>query len=530
MKKIKTWILANKLETFILVLILLVGAFFRLYKIDQYMTFLGDEGRDAIIVRRLLVDFDLILIGPGTSIGNMYLGPLYYYLISPFLLIFAFNPVGPSVMIALFGVATIFLVWYIAKDWFPSSKSDSKDQPVSKTGLIAAGLYAISPVVINYSRSSWNPNIMPFFALLTIYSTWKVWTNHNFKWTFVTAISMAFVLQSHYLGLLLVPVIALFWILTFLETLKLNTKGHWFKSNFIKHTIYSGILFLLLMSPLLIFDFRHGWQNFQAMKLFFTERQTTVSARPWSAIPKIWPLAVQYAERIMAGMNYLGGVFTTIFSVSTFTWLIISRLREITVHKKKAYILLFVWLSFALVGFGVYKQHIYDHYFGIIYPAGFILFGALINELGQYFTKLGKFVLLLIVATLIILNLIQNPLLYEPNRQLQRAQNIANKIETVSNRMPLNLAVIAEQNYEDGYQYFLEKQGIDVLEIDPQRHDETVAGQLFAVCEYGDKDKCDPTHNPKAQIANFGWSKIESSWEIEGVILYKLVHVFQDGI
>ena len=51
------------------------------------MTFLGAEGRDVIIVRTLLVKADPILIGPGTSVGGMYLGPLYYYFMAPFLLL-----------------------------------------------------------------------------------------------------------------------------------------------------------------------------------------------------------------------------------------------------------------------------------------------------------------------------------------------------------------------------------------------------------------------------------------------------------
>src|SRR4030042_1440574 len=118
LEEIKTWIRNNKKEFIFLVLILAIGAFFRLYKISEYMTFLGDEGRDAIVVRRLLVNFDPILVGPGTSIGNMYLGPLYYYMMAPFLLLANFSPAGPAVHIALLGVATIFLVWYVAREWF----------------------------------------------------------------------------------------------------------------------------------------------------------------------------------------------------------------------------------------------------------------------------------------------------------------------------------------------------------------------------------------------------------------------------
>src|SRR3990172_11625448 len=102
--EIRFWILKNKLEALLLCLILILGAFFRFYRISEYMTFLGDEGRDAIIVRRLLVHLDPILIGPRTSIGDMYLGPLYYYLIAPSLFLANFSPVGPSVFVALLGI------------------------------------------------------------------------------------------------------------------------------------------------------------------------------------------------------------------------------------------------------------------------------------------------------------------------------------------------------------------------------------------------------------------------------------------
>src|SRR3990167_6116605 len=113
--RLKNWIRKNRLEALFIAIILLVGAFFRLYRIDEYMTFLGDEGRDVLIVRRLLVNFDPILVGPGTSIGNMYLGPLYYYMMAPALLLANFSPAGPAVMVALLGVVTIFLVWFIGR-------------------------------------------------------------------------------------------------------------------------------------------------------------------------------------------------------------------------------------------------------------------------------------------------------------------------------------------------------------------------------------------------------------------------------
>jgi 4-amino-4-deoxy-L-arabinose transferase-like glycosyltransferase len=177
---LRLWIKQNPVEFWILTTILVVGSVSRLYQINQYMTFLGDEGRDVIIVRRLLTEGHPPLIGPGTSIGNMYLGPLYYYFMAPGLFLTNFSPVGPAVQIALLGIITIWMVWYVGREWFGKN-----------VALIASCLYAISPIVIIYSRSSWNPNIMPFFAILSVYSIWRVFKHYEFKWMLVLGVAFA---------------------------------------------------------------------------------------------------------------------------------------------------------------------------------------------------------------------------------------------------------------------------------------------------------------------------------------------------
>src|SRR3989339_56224 len=337
MEKLKNWVKNNKIEFIILVTILATGAFLRLYKIGDYMTFLGDEGRDAIVVSRFLKYFDIMLIGPGTSIGNMYLGPFYYYMMAIPLLVSNFSPVGPAVMVALLGVATIALVWWVGREWF-----------LPKAALLAATLYAISPTIIVYSRSSWNPNVMPFFALLCIYSIWKVYKENNFQWLIILGISFAFVLQSHYLGLLLLPTLGLFWYLT-------KNKNREFKKKF----LITSIIFILLMSPLVIFDARHGWRNFAAMGQFFSVKKDAVTFKPWFFVSKIWPIyKMSITSLVTAKINPLG-VTTSIGLASYMIWSVI----------KKKNLLLVSWLGFGILGLSVYKGQIYDHYFGFVFPA-----------------------------------------------------------------------------------------------------------------------------------------------------------------
>jgi 4-amino-4-deoxy-L-arabinose transferase-like glycosyltransferase len=502
--KIRNWIKDNKKEAIILGLVLILGAVLRLYRIGDYMTFLGDEGRDAIIVRRLLVYGDPILIGPGTSIGNMYLGPLYYYMMAPALFLSRFSPIGPAVMIALLGVITVFFVWFITKDWFGKSAA-----------LISSFFYAIAPTVIIYSRSSWNPNIMPFFALLAIWGTWKFWQEKKWKWIPVIGISLAFTLQSHYLGLLLIPVVGLFYLLTFIRL-----KG---EKSFIKTSLLSLAIFLFLMSPLVIFDARHGWNNFGAIKKFFTERQTTVSALPWKALPKIAPLSEKIVTRVVAGKDEAAGKFT-LWGLVALSLYVFANREKLGKKEKNSFAILLIWLGFALLGLGLYKQEIYDHYYGFFFAAPFIFLGGLITTSLKMDEK--KILLGPIVAgglLLTLANFSNNPFEDTPNRQMARSRTIAEKIIAESKGEKFNLAVLAERNYEDGYQYFLEVEGAPVIDIDPQKAQETTAEQLFVVCELP-KEKCEPTTNPKAQVANFGWSKIETEWEIEGLTLYKLIH------
>src|SRR3989338_7479898 len=141
--------------------ILLIGLFLRTYKIRDYVIFLGDEGRDVLVAYNILHG-DLTLLGPTSSVGGFFLGPVYYYLIAPFLWLSKYDPAGPSVMVALFGIATVYLVYKLGSEFFGM-----------RAGLIASFLYAISPIVIIYSRSSWNPNVFPFFTIASLFSLYK---------------------------------------------------------------------------------------------------------------------------------------------------------------------------------------------------------------------------------------------------------------------------------------------------------------------------------------------------------------------
>src|SRR3990167_69668 len=136
-----------------------ITTFLRLYRFDSFVTFLGDQGRDALIIKRIITLEHLPAIGAPTSVGQIYLGPFYYYFIAPWLLLFNFEPIGLAFGVAFFSSLFILVFYHLIKKIF---------DPM--TALISAFFIPFSSVLVESSRFSWNPNLLPLFSLLFIYA------------------------------------------------------------------------------------------------------------------------------------------------------------------------------------------------------------------------------------------------------------------------------------------------------------------------------------------------------------------------
>ncbi|MDO8429474.1 MAG: glycosyltransferase family 39 protein, partial [Candidatus Daviesbacteria bacterium] len=278
----------NRLELLILLIILTIAIFLRFFRLSEYMTFLGDEGRDALIVKRILTQGDIPFIGPPSSVGNLYLGPFYYYLMALSMSIFWLNPVASAGMVALIGSLTVFLIYYFGRLLFNNW-----------TGLVAALLYAISPITINYSRSSWNPNPAPFFAILTFISLYKAHLSGSRVWLFWCGVFLSGAVQMHYLTLPLLPAVLVFWII----------KCHFQKlsKSFFTTSILALILgFNLTLLPWWLFELKHNFVNLRGIKEIFFGTQSSVGFNLFIYLEKTFntTLYVLIGD-YLAGNNFL---------------------------------------------------------------------------------------------------------------------------------------------------------------------------------------------------------------------------------
>ena len=469
----------NRLEVFLLLAILITSLALRLYNIDGFLTFLGDEGRDVRIVRDLLHG-NLVFIGPQTSVGNMYLGPLYYYLIAPSLLLANFNPVGPAIFNAFLGTLTVGLTWFVGRRWFGSS-----------AGLTAALLFALSPVAIIYSRTSWNPNPMPLFALLTIWSLYQVRHTQKPQYLLLTATSYAFALQMHYLALLMAPIIAIYYLKSY-ETSK----------GFIKYSLLSSLLFLFLMFPLVLFDLKHSFLNLRAFLAFFFTSGSSLSSL------NLMDHLLFIKSQMVRDLVFASQAFPAFPLAIILEPLIIIFYLKSKNETRANLNLLLLWILTAVIGLGLYHKPVYIHYFGFIYPAIYLLLGYLLTH--------SKFIALPCILLFIYLSLNFSPVRGTPNYLLRRTQTIVDQVISKSGNTPFNFGLIAKQNYDESYRYFFENKGSLLV-----RGETGITDQLFVVCEDA---PCEPANDPAWQIAIFGEKHVVDEWQVEGVKVFRLLH------
>ncbi len=501
---------------FVLLAILVLASFLRLYRISDYMTFLGDEGRDVLVAKHIL-EGELTFLGPRASAGDFYLGPIYYYFMAPFLFLFNLNPVGPAVMIALFGIATVFLVYYVTS------------KLVNTTGgLVAAGLYAVSPLVIVYSRSSWNPNLMPPVTISMLYLLYLAVKSPSWKKYIGVGLLFGIALQLHYLELFVAIIIVLF---TFLGRYLVQ------KKSIIKESLvaYGQMLvgFLITFSPFIAFEVKNHFPNTQTIFGFVfstsAQAQGTTSHEPFLNIVK--DVLFRLFGRLLLSfptndhMYKFTDTELSLWGAGVIILCIVSIFFIYRIKDNVTKLFLLLWLVCGVALFGFYKKPIYDYYFEFMFPLPFILYGNIAAQaIKKSVNWIIKYFVVGITIFLFVLNLYGMPFKFEPNRQKDQVKSIADFVLSKTDNKPYNFALITPGNSDHGYRYFFEAAGRKPVGIENQINDPkrtTVTDQLLVVCE---DVGCLPLGNPLFEVAGFGRAEIAGEWNVSVVKVYKLVH------
>ncbi|NOY15038.1 MAG: phospholipid carrier-dependent glycosyltransferase [bacterium] len=448
--------------------------------------FLGDQGRDTLIAYNILHG-DFTFIGPMTSVGNFYLGPFYYYFIAPWLFIFNYSPVGPAFGIAFFSLLTILLLYYFI---FKVSKSHL-------IAFFASLIYATNPIVVEYSRFSWNPNLLPFASLLFVYLSYRFSRSSKLKNQQIIALGITYgiILQLHYLAglIILLPIILNF---SFWKNIKKNYKA-WL-------VLIGSVLITEL--PFILFEYKH---DFREVKNLLSAINTTsntgiITLDLISIIKSLSNVIRQLNNRFLIGYALFLPIALAFYSQKT---------------KNKFAKLIFVFTFISLLSLSLYNGPLYDHYFAF----AFFLPVLTLTYLYLKIKKTKRSLKLLITYSLIIisLNLIgvyQKIFKYPANNQIKTTIKAVDLIINQSQNKPFNFALLSDNNYDLGYKYFFKLKKAPLKTIHQKLTD-----QLFVVCEKP-KDTCQPIGNSLWDVAAFGWAQINQTYAIPPLTIYKLTH------
>lgn len=421
-------------QNWLILLILVVSLFLRVYRIGDTMTFLEDEGRDLLIAKRMIDTGRPVLLGPQTSTGNMYLGPLYYYLITPALALSGMNPVGPAILIALSGVLTTYLLFVLGRKWF---------SPLS--GYLAAAMFAILPFSVLVTRASWNPNLVPLITvlMLLVYDR-LIYGKATAKLWFAYGALVGVMVQLHYMALIFCGV------LTLLILFHFRTKI----GSVLKGSLISLAGFLLLISPFIIFELRNDFVNTQAITRFVVakEDQTLRYKMPlWLWWGKVSQVSYRLVGNTLVGSE-LGPQPAAAAAVRAYLVIVIIGCLTALIRKEQKYPgLCFLFLA-CLAILGIYQEYIHLHYVEFALPLVILTFSGLA---GRSFPRWLNFLTLTSIVLIMVPGSIRTfkYISSGSNLQAERAKIIADYIAGDSGGHPYNL-ISSPKTSTSPYQYF----------------------------------------------------------------------------
>lgn len=477
----------KRLIYFTILTLIGIGAFLRLYDLSGFITFLGDQGRDALIVKRIVTFEHFPSIGAPSSVGMVYLGPFYYYLIAPFILLTNFNPVGLAYGVAFMSIAGIIISYLIVR------------KLVDERTAISFLIFSVFSYALVYlSRFSWNPNLLPIFTFMTLFFFYQWLQSKKQLMSMLFGAFLSFTIQLHYLALFLfLPLLIVYGVQIFQEKKRKE--------------LFTGLVpailsFVFFSSPLILFDLRHNFLNARNFIALFTEGKVD-SATP--IMNRMLQTVQQFfLHSLQIEMNETLALVFFLLVIAFFVVLI---------KRTKSQFLLLHGLTFIsfIVLFAFLESARHLHYFGPAYLSFYLILSA---ALFQIPIKIMRYVsMIIVIGVFIFFNVGHYAFLWkEPNSQIEYAKKIAESFKPHITSEPIQVVTIPFTESDGHYRYFIDLEGYDLL-----AHDSPVqAEELFVMCF----TECTPTGDPQWQIAAFSDKKLVDSWSISNVTIYKIIH------
>ncbi len=341
--------------------------------------------RDYYMAENILLGH-IPLLGPPSMQAHFNFGPVYYYILSPFLFIFGGHP--SALIFAGFLLYTLSaIVFYkLLKLWLHDGYS-------AKVGTL---FYAIAIYGIHLTSYISNPNFLPLFVLLYFYYLSKIvqLEESGYKNYFILGLVFGIAAQLHVTAAILLlasvwPVAKIFKHQNFTSTLKKIGVG------------LLGVIFI--SAPYVWFELTHKFQNLLSL-LGFGQNHLTGggTANGLEAVLNFFSAAINPFE-LKNSYSYLEPNFLYAFvavAAAALAMIVIfaaiknkSPISKNKIFSTTAQKILLGWFGFGLLLTLLFNRGLHDHYLIILWPLPAILIAAAAQWLKNWLNVTYPFVI-----------------------------------------------------------------------------------------------------------------------------------------
>lgn len=167
--------------------LIIVGAFFRFYQLDGRMQFTWDQIQNAWVMKDIIDDGRLPLLGMVAK-GNsgFYIGPAYYYLLVPFYALTNLDPIAAGMFVGVIALTTFIALYLsVCKLFF------------REVALVSVLFYAVSMHAIGSDRTPWPVSLIPLVSLGVFYFLSRV-IAHDERAIYYLATIIGFSFHIHF--------------------------------------------------------------------------------------------------------------------------------------------------------------------------------------------------------------------------------------------------------------------------------------------------------------------------------------------
>ncbi len=342
---------------------LFAALFFRVYNYSNRIYIESDNTRDVQVAKYAADHGSIVQIGQYTSAGPFFYGPLWYWVLEAFSL-FPLGKFTQWYLMTGLGFLLIFITY-----------KTGKEIGGKYMGAAAALFAAVSPLTIRNSLAVWNPASVPLLVVLSLYFLVRFAKTQKLKYAFYVSLIVGASITIHFQSVLILP--------TLLVTFVLG-KFSWKKIP----VMLGG--FILPFLPLLWFDIRFHWTNFQKIYLYLTVGQYAIWVpNRWLTYAfNYWPKAV---TEIIGGNFYIS--YLLIISMCL---LFLLNIRKIKVNELIYAILVTFLMEIVLFRYYRGERYLYYSYFAV--PTVLLLTAWTVTKMFKLNKYLGSAFLLLIVG------------------------------------------------------------------------------------------------------------------------------------